>query len=234
MRILVTGGARRIGAGLVNHFCRQGHTVVVHYNQSHTAALKLQEKWGERVLLLQADLSKDVGVANIVEQLQSRFEYLDAIVNNAAVFQRQVINEVRSADLTKMWSVNAVAPIQLIQGTLDLLKKGHGAVVNMVDNVSHTRPWPNHSAYAASKAALVAITRSLAIELAPDIRVNGVGPGLIYLEDSSQWSHLVRNIPMGRMGTVDEIAACVEFLLFGPEYITGQVLNVDGGWSLTP
>lgn len=234
MVILVTGGARRIGAGLVNHFCHQGHTVILHYNHSEQEAFELQKQWGEKVLLFQGDLCSPSTIQALVHTIQVHFEALDCIVNNASIFERHRMANTTDAVLEQTMQINALVPIQLLRSLLPLLHKGQGTVVNMVDNASHIRPWPNHVAYAMSKSALVAATRSLAVELAPDIRVNAVGPGLIRLDNHPNEEALIAKIPMARMGTVQEIVDTVEFLLFGPRYITGQVIVVDGGWSVAP
>ena len=234
MIILVTGGAQRIGAGLVNHFCHQGHTVVLHYNLSEQKAFELQNKWGSKVFLFQGDLSISATITELMEVIRKQFGTLDCIVNNASIFRRATIEETTDDLLAQTMAINAVAPTQIIRGALSMLQQGLGSVVNMIDNASHTRPWPYHVAYGMGKSALVAATRSMAVELAPDIRVNAVGPGLIQLDNTLKEESLVSKIPMSRMGTVQEIVETVDFLLFGPRYITGQVLLVDGGWSIAP
>lgn len=234
MIILVTGGARRLGAGLVNHFCHQGHQVVLHYHQSAKEALELQQTWGERVFLLQADLRQTEAAQQMIATIAFHFGGLDAIVNNASVFERLPLDELAADRMHDTWQVNAASPIQLIRAGRTLLEHGHGAVVNMVDNASHHRPWPNYAGYAASKAALLAATRSLAVELAPHIRLNAVGPGMIQFDEDEEFSNLRQKIPMGRFGTMADIVHTVDFFLFGPEYITGQVIHVDGGWSIAP
>lgn len=234
MVILVTGGARRIGAGLVNHFCHQGHTVILHYNQSVQEAFELQKQWGEKVLLFQGDLSRSSTIDSLVQIIHESFGELDCVVNNASIFDRYSLEDTTDDVFEQSMQINAIAPVQAIRGLLPLLESGIGSVVNLVDNVSHIRPWPNHIAYAMSKSALVAATRSLAVELAPKIRVNAVGPGLIRMENTPTEYTLVSKIPMARMGTVQEIVDTVDFLLFGPRYITGQVILVDGGWSIAP
>lgn len=234
MVILVTGGARRIGAGLVNHFCHQGHTVILHYSHSEQEAFALQKQWGEKVLLFQGDLCISSTVHALVHMIHDKFEALDCIVNNASIFERHRMTDMTDVVLERTMQINALVPIQLIRALLPLLQTGLGAVVNMVDNSSHIRPWPNHVAYGMSKSALVAATRSLAVELAPNIRVNAVGPGLIRLDNHPNEEALIAKIPMARMGTVQEIVETVDFLLFGPRYITGQVIVVDGGWSVAP
>ena len=144
-------------------------------------------------------------------------------------------NWQQDTDLEQL-QLNTMVPLRLCHALRNQLQDSKGSIVNVVDNVSGSRPWPNHAGYAASKAGLLAITRSLAVELAPHIRVNAVGPGLILdsEQEEKEWSHLITKIPMKRRGTPEEVAETVLFLLFGPAYITGQLLCVDGGWSLSP
>ena len=233
MTILVTGGATRIGGMIVNHLCSLGHHVVAHYFQSHEEARVLKEKWGTRVSFLCSDLTTEEGMIALVESLQSQNIVLEGLVNNAAHFIRQPIQEYDRNDAERMWRLNVQVPLELIHHTLDYFGPD-AAIVNLIDNASENRPWPNHSVYASTKAGLLASTRSLAVELAPKIRVNAVGPGLIGFEGDSHPTNLIAKIPMKRSGDVQEVVDTVYFLLTGPKYITGQMICVDGGWSIAP
>jgi pteridine reductase len=161
-------------------------------------------------------------------------------VNNASIFERITLEEMTSDAANMMWKVNAEAPLMLIKhATPHLRFEGAdkpGSVINIIDNASGRNDWPNHSHYCASKAALLSITRSLAQELAPSIRINAVGPGAILFQDwesDERKSAVLSSIPMGRLGDAEEIAQTVLFLVAGPTYITGQIIDVDGGWSLS-
>ena len=161
-------------------------------------------------------------------------------MNNASIFESIPLEEMTSDAANMMWKVNAEAPLMLIQQAAPHLRfegpTQPGCIINMIDNSSGRGDWSKHSHYCASKAALLSMTRSLAQELAPTIRVNAVGPGAIIFQDwesEEKRSAVISSIPMGRQGTAEEIAQTVLFLATGPSYITGQIIDVDGGWSLS-
>ena len=236
MAIVVTGGAGRIGSAIVRLLCERGHAVIVQYYQSEHQARVLQEQWPNLVSLYQCNLLNSSAVQAFLEFL-CELEQIDGLINNAGLFERNPLTDTWRAEMVQQHiQLNTIVPLQLIHGLRTSLKSSRGSIVNIVDNVSGTRPWPNHAGYAASKSGLLAVTRSLAVEMAPFVRVNAVGPGLILLsdQDSPEWQHLQAKIPMGRWGAPQEVAETVLFLLLGPAYITGQFLCVDGGWSLSP
>ncbi len=235
MTVVVTGGAGRIGSAIVQSLCQQGQSVLLQYHQSKDQAVALQEQWPHLVSLYACDLTKDGELQTFVEFARQGFT-IGGLINNAGRFTKSDSSSVERLKMREHWELNTVAPVYLVQCLLESLKKNKGSVVNIVDNVSHTRPWPNYVGYATSKAALVAATRALAVQFAPDVRVNAVGPGLILDGelDSPEHQTLCKKIPMKRWGTPMEVAQTVLFLLQGPAYITGQVLCVDGGWGLSP
>ena len=236
MAIVVTGGAGRIGTAIVRLLCERGHHVVVQYCQSENQAKSLQKQWPHLVSLFQCDLLRPDDVARFIDFIH-REQQIHGLINNAGLFIKNPLTEKwqSETELVQL-QLNTIVPLHLCHALRSQLQDSKGAIVNVVDNVSGSKPWPNHAGYAASKAGLLAITRSLAVELAPQIRVNAVGPGLILDSDQEEkeWSHLITKIPMKRRGTPEEVAETVLFLLFGPAYITGQLLCVDGGWSLSP
>ena len=236
MAIVVTGGAGRIGTAIVRALCERGHHVVVQYCHSENQAKSLQTQWPHLVSLFQCDLLRSDDVARFIDFLQDK-QQIQGLINNAGLFVKSPLmaNWQQDTDLEQL-QLNTMVPLRLCHALRNQLQDSKGSIVNVVDNVSGSRPWPNHAGYAASKAGLLAITRSLAVELAPHIRVNAVGPGLILdsEQEEKEWSHLITKIPMKRRGTPEEVAETVLFLLFGPAYITGQLLCVDGGWSLSP
>ena len=236
MAIVVTGGAGLIGTAIVRLLCERGHSVILQYRRSENQAKSLQMQWPHLVSLFQADLLLPDDVTRFVDVLH-RQKQIHGLINNAGLFIRNPLTETWQPETEWMQiQLNTLIPLRLCHALRNQLEQSSGAIVNVVDNVSGLKPWPNHAGYAASKAGLLAITRSLAVELAPHIRVNAVGPGLIIDSEQGeqQWSHLIAKIPMERCGTPTEIAETVLFLMFGPAYITGQLLCVDGGWSLSP
>ncbi len=231
---LVTGSGRRIGAAIARDLSAAGATVVIHANRSRDAATALADELGGIAVF--ADLSDEAERERLIAEVARRAGGLDALVNNASVFERRPLEEIGPEDLRRMLMVNTEAPLMLIRAALPHLRARGGCVVNMVDNASGDRPWRNHSHYCASKAALLAITRSLAVELAPEVRVNAVGPGAILFQDwesPERRARVLERIPQGRMGAAAEVAEAVRFLVAGPAHVTGQVICVDGGWSVS-
>jgi len=240
---LVTGGAARIGAEICRTLANAGAIVAIHCHRSLAAAEDLVEEIeasGGEAFVVRGDLAEDDDRVALIESVIDRAGRLDILVNNASIFEKIPLEEMTSDAAQMMWRVNAEAPLMLIQHAAPHLRfegKGDpGSVINMIDNSSGRNDWPELSHYCASKAALLSITRSLAQELAPSIRVNAVGPGAILFqewESEERRSAVLSSIPMGRQGDTKEIAETVLFLAAGPSYITGQIIDVDGGWSLT-
>jgi len=240
---LVTGGAARIGAQISRTLANAGAIVAIHCHRSLAAAEDLVEEIeasGGEAFVVRGDLSEDEDRAALIESVIDRAGRLDILVNNASIFEKIPLDEMTSDAAQMMWRVNAEAPLMLIQHAAPHLRfegvDQPGSVINMIDNSSGRNDWPELSHYCASKAALLSMTRSLAQELAPSIRVNAVGPGAILFQDwesEERRSAVLSSIPMGRQGNTEEIAETVLFLAAGPSYITGQIIDVDGGWSLT-
>jgi len=240
---LVTGGAARIGAQICRTLANAGAIVAIHCHRSLAAAEDLVEEIeaaGGESFVVRGDLSEEEDRVALIDSVIERAGRLDILVNNASIFEKIPLDEMTSDAAQMMWRVNAEAPLMLIQHAAPHLRfegKGDpGSVINMIDNSSGRNDWPELSHYCASKAALLSMTRSLAQELAPSIRVNAVGPGAILFQDwesEDRRSAVLSSIPMGRQGDTEEIAETVLFLAAGPSYITGQIIDVDGGWSLT-
>ena len=240
---LVTGGAARIGAQISRTLANAGAIVAIHCHRSLAAAEDLVEEIeasGGEAFVVRGDLSEDEDRVALIESVIDRAGRLDILVNNASIFEKIPLDEMTSDAAQMMWRVNAEAPLMLIQQAAPHLRfegvNQPGSVINMIDNSSGRNDWPELSHYCASKAALLSMTRSLAQELAPSIRVNAVGPGAILFQDwesEERRSAVLSSIPMGRQGDTEEIAETVLFLAAGPSYITGQIIDVDGGWSLT-
>ena len=240
---LVTGGSARIGAQICRTLAKAGATVAIHCHRNLAAAEDLLEEIesdGGEAFVVRGDLAQDEDRAALIESVIEHAGRLDVLVNNASIFEKIPLSEMTSDAAQMMWKINAEAPLILIQqATPHLMFEGvekPGVVINIVDNASGRNDWAELSHYCASKAALLSLTRSLAQELAPDIRVNAVGPGAILFQDwesDERKSAVLSSIPMGRQGTTQEIADTVLFLAAGPAYITGQIIDVDGGWSLS-
>ena len=237
---LITGGARRIGAAIVRHLHMQGWNVAVHAHQSgDTLAALVDELCTSRpgsALALQADLREGAAPAALIAHCVAHFGALDALVNNASNFYPTPLSEANAAQWDDLFAVNARAPFLLAQAAAPQLRARHGAIVNITD--LHARqPLPDYPIYGAAKAALAQLTRALALELAPQVRVNAIAPGAILWpehgkHEAAQQALLART-PLARTGTPGEIAEAVRWLLEDAGFITGQTLKLDGGRELT-
>ncbi len=236
---LVTGAARRIGASIARMLHAAGYDVALHYRESsqdaHALAEELEAVRAGSTLLLQADLAEFDRLPELIAQCVGRFGRLDALVNNASGFAPTPIGATTPAQWDALFASNARAPFFLAQAAAPHLRATGGAIVNLADLYAE-RPLREHSVYCMAKAALLMMTRSLALELGPQVRVNAVSPGaILWPEDrtdtNAQQAMLART-PLGRTGTPDEVAQAVRWLLQDAHYSTGQVLHLDGGRML--
>ncbi len=232
---LVTGAARRLGASIARRLHAAGHDLALHYRDSGddmaglVAALE-RDRPGS-TLALRADLAEYDRLPELVAQTIGRFGRLDALVNNASAFSPTPLGTITPADWDAQFLVNARAPLVLAQAAAPHLRAARGAIVNLVD-IYAERPLRDHIVYGMSKAALVAATRALALELAPQVRVNAVAPGAILWPEGKPEAAketILAKTPLARTGTEDEIAEAVRWLLQDATYTTGQTIRVDGG-----
>ncbi|SBV36816.1 Short-chain dehydrogenase/reductase SDR [uncultured Stenotrophomonas sp.] len=237
---LVTGSARRIGAAIARHLHAHGYRLALHAHHSgeelQALAFDLESERPGSVLAVQADLREPQALPDLVEQVVAHFGQLDALVNNASNFFPTPFGQVTAAQWDELFAVNARAPFFLAQAAAPYLRSQRGAIVNLTD-VHATRPLREHPAYSAAKAALEMTTRTLALELAPHVRVNAVAPGAILWPEQGKSEpdkrRLMERTPLARTGTPHEIAAAVRWLLDDAGYVTGQTLWLDGGRGLT-
>jgi pteridine reductase len=239
--VLVTGGARRVGAAICRRLHRAGANVVIHYRTSGAAALRLQRGLeAERrrsAACVQADLLRFDGLDSFLQAVRHRFGRLDVMVNNASSFYATPLGKITPRAWDDLIGTNLKAPLFLAQAASPELARRRGCIVNIVD-IHAERPLEGHVVYSVAKAGLVALTRALARELGPRVRVNGVAPGAIAWPDAGLLAQpeiqreILRRTPLARIGRPDDIAAAVEFLLADAPYITGQVIAVDGGRSV--
>jgi len=237
--VLVTGGARRVGAEIARRLHAAGARVALHYRSSSANAEALAAGFNaarpDSALVLQADLLDTAGLPGLVSAVLERFGRLDGLVNNASSFFPTAVGEIDEAAWADLIGSNLKAPLFLSQAAAPHLKASGGAIINIVD-IHAERPLKGYPLYSAAKAGLLGLTRALALELAPRVRVNGVAPGAIEWPDDWQFSPaereaIVRHTLLGRTGAPSDIARTVAFLLFDAPYITGQVIAVDGGRS---
>lgn len=234
---LVTGAARRIGAAIARALHGDGYRVALHCRGSIDAARALAAELDGAhpgsTLLLRADMADTAALPGMVDEVLQRFGRLDLLVNNASAFFATPFGQTTEAQWDALFDANARGPYFLSQAAAAALRASGGAIVNLLD-IYADFPKPGSVAYSASKAALAALTVGLAGELAPTVRVNGVAPGAIAWPEHDTDSEAERRqtlarIPMGRLGTLEEIAAVVLALARGFGYVTGQVIRVDGG-----
>jgi len=236
---LVTGSARRIGAAIARRLHAAGYDLALHYRDSagdaQALAAELESVRAGSTLLLQADLAQFDRLPELVAKTVGRFGRLDALVNNASVFYPTAFGATTPAQWDELFAINTRAPLFLAQAAAPHLANAGGAIVNIAD-IYAERPLRGHAVYAMSKAALLHMTRALALELAPKVRVNAVSPGAILWpeggKDPEAQASMLARTPLGRIGTPGEIAEAVLWLLQDARYCTGQVLHVDGGRML--
>lgn len=236
---LITGSARRIGAAIASALHEQGANVVIHYRNSGDAATALADQLNgtrsDSALAIQADLSDTARLPDLVERVVAWRGRLDILVNNASSFYPTPPGEITEEQWEDLVGSNLKAPLFLSQAALQELRKAHGSIVNIVD-IHARRPLRHHTVYGPAKAGLAMLTLSLAKDLAPEVRVNGVAPGAILwpedeLDDAAKES-ILRQVPLGRTGDPADIAGCVLYLVCDAPYVTGQIIAVDGGRSI--
>jgi pteridine reductase len=235
--VLITGGARRVGAAVCRRLHAAGATLMLHYRSSAGEARLLQAELNhvraKSVALIQADLLDLAKLPSLVEQTVQTFGRLDALVNNASSFFQTPIGEITPAAFGDLVGTNLQAPLFLSQAAAPALRRSQGSIVNITD-LHAERPLKSYVVYSIAKAGLMGLTRSLARELAPDVRVNAVAPGPILWPDDEAFDELSRqriisHTPLRREGTPDDIARAIHFLIADAPYVTGETLHVDGG-----
>lgn len=235
---LITGSARRIGAVTVQKLHEAGATVIVHYCNSSEDAVKLSEKLNKirsnSCFLQQADLADIEALPAMVDSIIKQAGHLDILVNNASSFFPTPVGEITEVQWDDLMGSNLKAPLFLSQAVAPHLIKNKGCIVNMID-VHGFRPLKNHPIYSSAKAGLLMMTQSLARELGPNVRVNGVAPGAIIwpenetVEMKAEHQALLEKTCLKREGMPEDIAKAVLFLVKDADYITGHVIPVDGG-----
>lgn len=230
-RVLVTGAARRIGRVIAIELARHGFEVAIHYNTSHKEAERVAHECNDAPIF-KADLSRVEEIRKLFREVRERFGPLNCLVNNAARFTRFNALDITEADWDFIHSVNLKATFFCCQeGARQMKSQGSGRIVN-ISSLGGIRPWADHVHYCASKAGVIMLTKALAKALAPEITVNSVAPGVISFDDvDAEVQAMINATPMRRSGRPEEIAEAVEYFLTCSDFITGQVMAVDGGLS---
>jgi len=238
---LITGGVRRIGAEIAKTLHAEGMRLVIHYRSSRNEAQALQKSLNairaDSVVLIQSDLLNSKGLGSLVQQTVDHFQQLDVLVNNASSFYPTPIGKAEESDWDTLIGTNIKAPFFLSQAAAPYLKHTRGCIINIVD-IHAQRPLKEHTIYSISKAAMTSLTQSLAHELGPEVRVNGVSPGAILwpeaegeLDDIAKQRIISRTF-LKRQGEPQDIAKAVLYFVRDANYVTGQIISVDGGRSL--
>ena len=238
--IFVTGGAKRIGKAIIELFAKEQWKVIIHYNKSKSDAEDLAEEINSKnsnsAFIVGGDLDNAEDVQSIISSVNSISETLDLLVNNASTFYPTPIEEISNDHWNRLIGSNLKGPLFLIQGFKEKLKNSKGSIINITDT-NLTKGVANFSIYSAAKAGLESITKGLAKELAPEIKVNAIAPGAMLEPPDITWTEnqknkVIESIPLKKMGAEQDIAEAVYFLARS-NYITGQIIKIDGGRSLT-
>jgi len=236
---LITGGAKRVGAAICRRLHGEGANLMIHYRSSAAEAEALRDELNRKrldsVALAQADLHDVEQLPELVAATVKRFGRLDVLINNASSFYPTVVGEIGEKDWHDLLGTNLKAPLFLSQAAAHPLRHSHGCIVNITD-IHAERPMKSYVVYSIAKAGLVALTKSLAHELGPEVRVNAVSPGPIMWPedptfDEQERRRIVAHTLLKREGSPDDIARAVLFLIKDAPYITGTILPVDGGRS---
>lgn len=236
---LVTGAARRIGAAIVTRLHAEGARVAIHYRgsarEAESLAVKLNAARADSARSFRADLNDTAALPALVASVIDWAGGLDILVNNASTFYPTPLGDISEADWDDLVGSNLKGPLFLSQAAMPSLRARRGAIVNLVD-IHAQRPLKDHTVYGSAKAGLAMLTRALAKDLAPEIRVNGVSPGAILWPEDGLGDDAKRGIldqvPLGRPGDPDDIAGTVLYLVRDASYVTGQIITVDGGRSI--
>jgi pteridine reductase len=243
--ILVTGAAKRVGATIARVLHAAGANVVIHCNHSRAEAAQLASSLNSlrahSAAVVQGDLLAYNALKGLVTQAHSCFGRLDGLVNNASTFYATPVGTIDEDHWHELLGSNLKAPLFLSQAVTPYLRESKGAIVNIID-IHTERPLKDFVVYNAAKAGLAGLTRSLALDLGPDVRVNGVSPGAIMWPEVGQnggndyppeeRERIINQTPLKRIGSAEDIAGAVKFLLLDAPYVTGQILAVDGGREL--
>ena len=237
---LITGGGRRVGAVIARTLHAAGYDLALHYRHSADAAEALAAECEARregsTLPVHAELAALDTLPGLVAATLARFGRLDALVNNASAFYPTPLGGVTPAQWDELFASNAQAPFFLAQAAVPALREAGGAIVNLVD-IYAERPLADHPVYCMAKAALLAMTRALALDLGPRVRVNAVAPGAVmWPSDGKAYDDrqaMIERTPLKRAGTPEDVAGAVLWLLRDAPFVTGQVIRVDGGRTLS-
>ena len=236
--VLITGAAKNIGATIAKELHSSGMKIIIHYNRSQKEATKLVDELNDlrenSAIKIQADLKKKECYSMLINAALDFTGKIDVLINNASAFYPTPLNDINEKNWNELININLKAPLFISKLAAESLKENNGCIINITD-IHASNPLINHAIYCISKAGLIILTKSLAKELAPNIRVNAISPGAITWPDgmdSKTKENIINQTVLKKMGNAEDIAKTVIFLIEDASYITGQILNVDGGKTL--
>ena len=236
---LITGAAKRVGRAIALKLANEGFDIAFTYNGSESQAHDLEQQItqiGRQSLAIQSDFTNPRTASDhVFATFTAAFNRLDVLINNASLYQPSSLHDATDEQIHNLFAIHFHTPFLLARRFENLLRQSRGHIVNMVDLLAD-RPWPQLLAYCASKGALATLTRGLARALAPDITVNGISPGVVEWPDDypeSEREKYLQRVPLARAGTPEDVANLVRFLVTDGSYITGQIIPLDGGRSIT-
>jgi pteridine reductase len=237
--VLITGAAKRIGACISRTLHAAGANLAIHYRSSEAPAAELAAELNnirsDSAVTVKADLLNNAELAALISQVTDQAGRLDVLINNASSFYATPLDKLTEQDWDDLMGTNLKAPLFLSQAAAPWLRESGGCIINIID-IHSQRPLRHHTIYGPAKAGLAMLTRSLARDLAPEVRVNGVSPGAILWPENKMPEKIKENIlaqvPMKRAGEPQDIANCILYLTRDADYITGQIIAVDGGRSI--
>jgi NAD(P)-dependent dehydrogenase (short-subunit alcohol dehydrogenase family) len=236
--VLITGGAVRVGRTITKELVAAGAIIYCHYNNSHEAAAKLRDSiqgGNEKIRLIRGDLNRTAFAADMIDTIVSQAGQLDVLINNAAIFFRTPLGTVTEEDWDRLFQLNLKSPFFCSQHAgMHMKKKGGGKIISIGDP-SGLNPWPGFIPYGLTKSGIISMTKGLAKALAPEVQVNCINPGPVMFPDhydDEDRDRALRKTLLKREGSPDDIAKTVRFVLEGSDYITGAIINVDGGRSI--
>lgn len=236
--ILITGGAVRIGRAISLEMVKSGAQVYCHYNKSDKDAKSLQKEADDKkgsLNLIQADFSNLNSAINLVDSIIAKHNQLDILINNAAIFYKTPLETVTEEDWDNLFTINLKIPFFIAQKAgLFMKHQGFGKIINIGDT-SGLNPWPGYLPYSLTKSGIIAMTKGLAKALSPEVLINCINPGPVLIPDDYSNNDIQKAIDktlLKKTGTADDIVQTVKYLIEGSDYITGSIINVDGGRSI--
>ena len=234
--VLITGGAKRIGAMIARTLHTEGMNLIIHFNTSgddaNNLCAELNSSRTDSAIAIGANLTDESEIESLIPEVIKQTGQIDVLINNASTFYPTPIEDITYDDWNNLMGTNLKAPLFLCKYAAPYLKKSKGCIVNMVD-IHASKPLRNHPIYGPAKSGLIMLTKSLARDLAPDVRVNGIAPGMILWPENEPSDEIkekvIDQIPLKRSGEPEDIANTVLFLITQATYITGQIISVDGG-----